>query len=313
MPPIYTVTLNPGLDRTLTVPALYENSVLRATSSKLDWGGKGFNVTRALQALGVESVALGLVGGFTGQMLTQGLADLGITTDFVQIPGETRTNTVIEESGSGRHLKVNEAGPTIDAAAIDALRARILAHLRPGSYWALCGSLPPGAPPSLYADLTTLIQSHGAFVCLDASGEALRLGLTATPFLVKPNAEEAAGVTGITISDAPSTRRATAALIDQGAEWVALSLGADGLLLTNGDQSIYARPPQVAVQTLVGVGDALLAGLLYALHHKLPLAGMARWGVAAGTAAAMTPGVGVGSVGEVRALVARVSLETAQG
>src|SRR5690606_22073056 len=124
------------------------------------WGGKGFNVSRGLQALEVESVALGFVGGFTGQMLTQGLADLGITTDFVRIAGETRTNTVIEVAGSVRYLKVNEAGPTIDAAALDALRTRILAHVTPGSYWALCGSLPPGAPPTLYADLITLIQNH---------------------------------------------------------------------------------------------------------------------------------------------------------
>jgi 1-phosphofructokinase family hexose kinase len=308
MPPLHTVTLNPGLDRTLTVSVLHENSVLRATHSRLDWGGKGFNVTRALQALGVESIALGLVGGFTGQMLTQGLSDLGITTDFIQIPGETRTNTVIEESGSGRYLKVNEPGPTIDAIALDTLHARIFAHLSPGSYWALCGSLPPGAPPSVYADLITLIQSHGAFACLDASGEALRLGLAAAPFLVKPNAEEAAEVTGIPITNTASAQRAATLFLDQGAKLVALSLGADGLLLTNGNQSIRARPPQVAVQTLVGVGDALLAGLLYALHHRLSLTDIARWGVAAGTAAAMSPGVGVGTLAEVSALITQVQL-----
>lgn len=308
MPPIYTVTLNPGLDRTLSVPAIQENSVLRATTSRLDWGGKGFNVTRALQALGVESIALGLVGGFTGQMVAQGLADLDITTDFVQIPGETRTNTVIEETSSGRYIKVNEAGPTIKAASLNALRERIRSHLAPGSYWALCGSLPPGAPPELYAHLIKSIQSSGALACLDASGEALRLGLAAAPFLVKPNAEEAAEMTGIAITDVESAWRAAARFLKLGARCVALSLGAEGLLLTNGEQRILARPPQVKVQTLVGVGDALLAGLLYALHQGLPLPDVARWGVAAGTAAAMTPGVGVGTLAEVSALVDQVRL-----
>src|SRR6187401_2018965 len=109
MAPIYTLTLNPGLDRTLTVASLHENAVLRATSSRLDWGGKGFNVSRALRALGEENVALGIVGGFTGEMLAKGLADLGIVTDFVRIAAETRTNTVIEEPYSGRFIKVNEA------------------------------------------------------------------------------------------------------------------------------------------------------------------------------------------------------------
>lgn len=308
MPPIYTVTLNPGLDRTLRVPKLHENSVLRATSSRLDWGGKGFNVTRALQALGVESMAMGLVGGFTGQMLSQGLTELGIHTDFVQIAGETRTNTVIEETASGRYIKVNEPGPTIDNTALDALHSRILTHLTPGSYWALCGSLPPGVPPTFYANLVTLIQSHGAFACLDANGEPLRLGIEAAPFLVKPNAEEAAELAGFAITSLPAARRAAAIFLQQGATLVALSLGAEGLLLAGRQQSIYARPPQVTVQTLVGVGDALLAGVLYALHHQFPLAGVARWGVASGTAAAMTAGVGVGSWAEVSALAAQVTL-----
>src|SRR4051812_32113885 len=111
---IYTLTLNPGLDRTLTVPSLHDNAVLRATNSRLDWGGKGFNVSRALKAMGEESVALGIVGGFTGQMLTKGLADLGIATDFVHIDAETRTNTVIQEPHSGRYIKVNEAGPIVE-------------------------------------------------------------------------------------------------------------------------------------------------------------------------------------------------------
>ena len=206
MPPIYTVTLNPGLDRTLTVPKLHENAVLRATSSRLDWGGKGFNVTRALQALELESIALGMVGGFTGQMLTQGLEQLGITTDFVQIKGESRTNTVIEEMHSGRYIKVNEIGPPVERADLDALRGRILTRVRAGSYWALCGSLPPGADSTFYADLITLIQSQGAFACLDASGEALHRGIESAPFLVKPNAEEAAEYSGIAITGVAACR-----------------------------------------------------------------------------------------------------------
>lgn len=307
MAAIYTLTLNPGLDRTLTVPKLEHNTVLRATASRLDWGGKGFNVSRALHALGEPSVALGIVGGFTGQMLAQGLSQLGITTDFVQIAGETRTNTVIEEeNGEGaRYIKVNEAGPMVDAEALERLRQRIASLATTGSYWALCGSLPPGVPTTFYGDLTAQIQKQGGIVCLDASGEALRQGVNAAPFLVKPNAEEAGEFTGIAINDVPSAQRAADRFLDHGVQLVALSLGADGLLLASRQQYIHVRPPQVTVKTLVGVGDALLAGLLYALQRNLPLVEVARWGVAAGTAAAMTPGVGVGSLAEVTALVAQ--------
>ena len=305
---IYTITLNPGLDRTLTVEAIRENEVLRATASRLDWGGKGFNVARGLHALGIPSVALGLVGGHTGQMLAEGLHALGIATDFVPIPGETRTNTVIAEAHSDRYIKVNEAGPAVPPEALDALRAQVRDLVTPGSDWAICGSLPPGVPTDFYAELVTLIQGAGARAYLDASGAAMQLGCAAAPFLIKPNAEEAHELTGITIDNLAAAQQAATHFLAQGVQMVALSLGAEGLLLATSEGSFHARPPQVTVRTLVGVGDALLAGILFALTQGMPLAEVARWGVAAGTAAAMLEGVDVGSLADVQAMAARVAV-----
>src|SRR5262245_32359069 len=105
---IYTVTLNPALDRELTVPALVFDEVLRAAESRVDWGGKGFNVSRMLSTLGAQSIALGFAGGRTGEMLHQGLTALGIETDFVWVAGETRTNISIVAAGHAQHMKVNE-------------------------------------------------------------------------------------------------------------------------------------------------------------------------------------------------------------
>ncbi|MCC6165758.1 MAG: 1-phosphofructokinase family hexose kinase [Caldilineaceae bacterium] len=275
---IYTITLNPGLDRTLTVGAIRDNEVLRATASRLDWGGKGFNVARGLHALGQPSTALGLVGGYTGQMLAEGLHDLGIATDFVTVPGETRTNTVIAEAHSSRYIKVNEAGPTVPLAALETVRGQVRRLATPGSYWAICGSLPPGVPYGFYAELVTLIQGAGGHACLDAGGAALRLGCAAAPFLVKPNVEEAHELTGIVIGGFPAAQQAAAYFLAQGVQIVALSLGAEGMLLATRAETIHARPPQVAVRTLVGVGDALLAGVLDALAQAVPLIDAARWG-----------------------------------
>lgn len=305
---IYTITLNPGLDRTLTVDAIRDNAVLRATASRLDWGGKGFNVARGLHALGMPSMALGLVGGHTGQMLVEGLHDLGIATDFVTIPGETRTNTVIAEAHSGRYIKVNEAGPSVPPAALEAVRAQVRRLATPGSYWAICGSLPPGVPSAFYAELVALIQGAGGYACLDASGAALRLGCAAAPYLVKPNAEEAQELTGLALDGIPAAQRAAAHFLAQGIQIVALSLGAEGLLLATSEGTMHARPPRVAVRTLVGVGDALLAGVIYALHQALPRAEVARWGVAAGTAAAILDGVDVGTLAQVQAVAAQVMI-----
>jgi 1-phosphofructokinase family hexose kinase len=304
LPPtsIYTVTLNPSLDRTLTVPALDFNQVLRASTARLDWGGKGFNVSRALHALGLTSRAIGFTGGTAGAQLAEGLAGLGIPTHLLSIAGETRTSTVVEEESTGRYLKVNEAGPSVTAADCMAILAAVGAHAQPASLWVLAGSLPPGAPADLYSQLIRKIHACGGRALLDASGDPLRAGCAARPWLVKPNAEEAAEFAGMPVETVDDGRRAAQAFLAQGVQLVAMSLGADGLLLVTREQTLHARPPAVTIQTVVGVGDALLAGIVYALHQGSSPADVARWGVAAGTAAAMTPGTGVGARSTVEAI-----------
>jgi 1-phosphofructokinase family hexose kinase len=306
---IITLTLNPGLDRTLTVPRILFDGVLRATQTQLDWGGKGFNVSRALRAMGVDSLAMGLVGGTTGQKLERGLADLGIATDLVQIAGETRTNVVIADASVEQHIKVNEAGPTVKPRELDALLDRVRERARPGDVWILSGSLPPGAPLDFYAQLIELVHRSGATAFLDTSGEPLRLGCAARPFLVKPNAVEAEEMTGQAIGSNTDALQAAGFFLEQGIELVALSLGADGLLLASGQEIVQAIPPQVQVRNSVGAGDALLAGVTWALKRALPLEEAALWGVAAGTAAAMREGVGVGSYSEVEVLYVGIRTE----
>jgi 1-phosphofructokinase family hexose kinase len=307
---IRSVTLNPSLDRTLTVPRIRFNEMTRATSLRLDWGGKGFNVSRALQALGAESVAMGFAGGATGEMLARGMAGLGIDTDLVIIAGETRTNTIVTEKDTGRYLKVNEAGPTIGTEELSALLHRVQEQVQPGDLWVLSGSLPPGVSPDLYGKLIRIVQTGGAWALLDTSGEPLRLGCMAGPYLVKPNAFEAGEVTGCTIGSEVEVLDAAGWFLQKGVELVAISLGVDGLLLACRDRMVKARPPRVQAHHPVGAGDALLAGIAWALHRGLPLEEVARWGVAAGTAAAMRVGVAVGSGAEVQALYDRVEIST---
>jgi len=299
---IVTVTPNPGLDRTLTVSRISFDEMIRASGSRLDWGGKGFNVSRALQALGTRSVATGFVGGPTGQMLSRGLAGLGIATDLMPIAGETRTNTIVTEAASGRYIKVNEPGPTVQPEELAAFLDRVRARIRRGDLWALCGSLPPGVPLGFYAQLVRLLQAGGAQTLLDASGAPLTLACSAGPYLVKPNAVEAAEVTGQEIRSEADALEAIQFFLQQGVTLVALSLGGRGLLLGSRQRVVRAVPPRVQVRNPVGAGDALLGGLAWALERRLPQDEVARWGVAAGTVAAMRDGVSVGTRAEVQAL-----------
>jgi 1-phosphofructokinase family hexose kinase len=306
---IVTVTPNPVLDRTLTVPRIVFNEMMRATASRLDWGGKGFNVSRALRALGVESVAMGFVGGVTGQRLARGLRDLGIVTDFVAVAGETRTNTVITDGEGERYIKVNEAGPTVQAEEWGAFLDRARERVRPGEIWVLSGSLSPGLPSDFYAQLIGLVQERGAKALLDASGEPLRLGCVVGPHLVKPNAVEAKEMMGWEIDSEADALSAAAFFLDQGVKLVALSLGAEGMLLASRQQAVWARPPRVQARNPVGAGDASLAGMAWALERGLALDAIARWGVAAGTAAAIREGVSVGTRDEVEALYEQIGTE----
>ena len=299
---IVTLTPNPVLDRTLTVPHIEFDDVLRAISTRLDWGGKGFNVSRALKALGKESVAMAFAGGGTGQMLEQGLHALGIATDFVAVGGETRTNVVIVDQATGRHIKVNEAGPSISPQEHDELLERVRQRVQPGDLWVLAGSLPPGLPAGFYAEVIDLMAACGARAFLDTSGEPLRLGCAAQPALVKPNVAEAQEITGQRIDSPHDALIAASHFLSKGIEMVALSMGADGLVLATADQAVWAKPPAVQVSNPTGAGDSMLAGIVWALQQGLPLHDVARWGVAAGTASALRDGVSAGSRAEVEAI-----------
>jgi 1-phosphofructokinase family hexose kinase len=305
---IFTVTPNPVLDRTLKVAQIVLNEMTRAQESREDWGGKGFNVSRALRALGSQSVATGFVGGVTGEKLAHGLQNLGIATDLVAVSGETRTNIVITDAAGEQYVKVNEAGPKVSDEEISSFFARVESRAEPGDIWALCGSLPPGAPDDFYARLIVLLRSRGAQTVLDTSGEPLKRGLEAVPTVIKPNLPEAAAWLGSPLRSPGEAAGAVDNFLKTGITLVALSLGAEGILLASERARVWAHPPVVVARNPTGAGDALVAGLIWALTEGLPLPEVARWGVAAGTAAAIHEGVSVGTRAEVESLYDEITL-----
>jgi len=306
---IVTVNLNPVLDRTLALPRLAVGEINRARLVRLDVGGKGFNVSRALLELGTPSLALGVLGGATGEMLRRGLEELGIPGDFVFVAGETRQNLTLLDESTGLYTKINEAGPEWTQDTVEALLARVRERVTPGAAWVMSGRLPPGAPPDLYARLITLVQSEGARAYLDSSGEPLRLACRAVPYAVKPNVEEAEEFVGRRLTSLEELVEAARAFLDLGIQVVAISRGAQGGLLAQERRFVQATPPPVEVKSTVGAGDAFMAGLVWALEGGRDLAEAARWAVACGTAAAMEEGTGVGTWQKVEALAAQITIE----
>lgn len=314
MPPrICTVTPNPNLDRTLTVPDVRLDEVLRATESRVDPGGKGFNVSRALKGLGMESLAIAFLGGADGERLGALLAGHGVTPRAVPIADDTRTCYVVTDAAGSRHLKVNERGPFVAESEAAALFAAVAEEAQPDDLWVLAGSLARGLPDDFYERMVRLLRTRGARSVLDAGGEAMRLGLRALPFMIKPNALEAGELLSASVRTPAEAAVAAARLCDAGVEIVAISLGAEGLVLARGGELVHALPPLVQVHNAVGAGDATVAGMLWALAQGLSLIEMARWGAACGTTAAMRPGTDFGVLADVQAVATEVRVEPLGG
>ena len=305
---IYTLTLNPAVDRELTVPAIEYDTVLRAAEWRVDVGGKGFNVSRMLMSLGTASTALAFAGGRSGEMLGDGLEALGISTDFVWVEGDTRTNVSIVTANHDHYIKVNEPGPTVSAENQTTLLEKISGLARPDDWWVLSGSLPPGAGTAFYAEAIRIIQAAGGHVILDSSGAALRHGCMASPFLAKPNDAEAQALTGLPVENLEQIVEVAAAVQSLGPINVVISLGKKGALFSDGREVWMAASPTIVEANPIGAGDSMVGGLVWGLSQGQGLDEAMRWALACGSATASQPGTTVGSRELVETLATQVEI-----
>lgn len=306
---IYTLTLNPAVDRELTVPAIEYDSVLRASESRVDFGGKGFNVSRLLKGLGAESTAVGFLGGKAGEILQDGLKSLGIGAEFVWVPGETRTNISIVTQSGGHYIKVNEKGPQVDSAKQQELLDKIAALAQPGDWWVLAGSLPPGVSDDFYARIVAVLNEHGSLTLLDTTGESLRLGCAQKPYLVKPNAEEARALTKMPVDSLAEIAAVAAEIRRMGAQNVVISMGKAGALLQTAEDTWLTHSPKIREKNPIGAGDSMVGGLVWALTRGLGLKESLGWGVASGAATASLSGTEVGTQKMIEKLLGQVEYE----
>jgi 1-phosphofructokinase len=263
---IVTITPNPSLDRTYELSrdsALRLGAVNRAEADRVDPGGKGVNVSRALTAAGHRTTAVLPLGGLSGELLARLLREQGIDVASVPVAGETRINVSVV-TGDGALTKINAPGPELSPAESAALLATVgRDHTGPGVDWlACCGSLPRGLTPEWYAELVGQVHSGGARIALDTSGPALLAALTARPDVVKPNVEELAEAVGRPLATIGDALDAAGELRKRGARQVLASLGADGMLLAAEEGNWFGRASVEVVRSDVGAGDASLAGFL---------------------------------------------------
>lgn len=305
---IVTVTPNPSIDRTVSVAQLWRGEVHRATSSRIDPGGKGVNVSRALAAQGGRTVAVLPVGGPEGHLLQELLDAASVGHVAVPVTGAVRMNiTVVEPDGTT--TKLNEPGPQLASSEVAALLTTTLGQAA-GPGWVVgCGSLPPGAPADLYATLVSRVRGRGGRVAIDSSGAPLAVAVEARPHLIKPNHEELAELVGRELPMLSDVEAAARALVADGIETVAVSLGADGALLVTSTDAVHARATISNPLSTVGAGDCMLAGLLHGLCSGQSASDALTTGVLWGAAAVTLPGSRVPSHEDLRGIDVQVSTD----
>ncbi|KRM72573.1 1-phosphofructokinase [Lacticaseibacillus brantae] len=282
---IYSVTLNPSIDYVVGLNNLTLGRVNRLDNSVLLPGGKGINVSRILKALDLPTTALGFIGGFTGQFITDQLAKLDLPCAFTEIHDNTRINVKLKAEDE---TELNAPGPQISAEEIAAFKGQ-LDQLQSGDVVVMAGSLPNGLPESFYRDLIPLIHEHGADFVIDTTGQALLDTLPDHPLVVKPNHHELAELFGdpeYTSLDEIVT--AGRKLLDLGAQHVLVSMAGAGALMITADKAWHGTVPAGKVQNSVGAGDSMLAGFTgtFATTHD-PLASF-QVAIACGSATAFS-------------------------
>jgi 1-phosphofructokinase len=310
---IATVTLNPAVDKSVTVRGFEIGKTNRGEVDCVDAGGKGINVAKVLKRLGSEVCALGLLAGSNGRFILDALHAEGIPADFVNVPGETRVNLKIHDSQRGTETELNEPGFRVTADHLEELRQRIEGHARRCEWMVFSGSLPPDAPPEIFADLMRIARAQGAQCFLDTAGPALKLGLAAGPFLIKPNRAEVEDLLKTPLGTRRELVEAGRALISMGTEQVLISLGAEGAVGVAGSDALFAAPPPVKVRSTVGAGDTMVAIMAYAAVERLPFRQAFCMAVAASAATVALEGTKVADMAAVQALVPQVKLEDVGG
>ncbi|MFE6892661.1 1-phosphofructokinase [Streptomyces sp. NPDC057694] len=292
---ILTVTPNPSLDRTYEIPGLDRGEVVRAAGERMDPGGKGVNVSRAVAAAGAPTLAVLPLGGAPGALVADLLDAQGITVHPVPVAGQTRSNIALAEP-DGTLTKINAPGPELSAREAESLLAAVAERSAGADWIACCGSLPRGLAPAWYAELVARAHEAGARIALDTSGPALLAALKERPDVVKPNAEELAEAVGRPLTTIGDAVAAAEELRGAGAAAVLASLGADGQLLVEASGTWFASAPVDAVRSNVGAGDSSLAGFLIAGGEGPSALASA---VAHGAAAVQLPGSAMPTPGDL--------------
>lgn len=312
MTPVITITFNPCVDKSFETDSMVPEKKLRCTAPRLEPGGGGINVARAIRRLGGKATAIYPSGGYHGALLTEMLIHEGVDTFPVAMLADIRENINVRESATGRQYRFIEPGPVLTehiwVRCVDAISL-----VDKGGIIVISGSIPPGRPPDLWKRIRQAVDKKSARLVVDVQGEALQHALEQGVYLIKPSEEELAVLAGASGGVTMAPEKMAAAIVARGqAQAVVISRGAAGAALVTAQGASDIPAPEVQKQSSVGAGDCLVAGIISSLCQKMELVEAVRFGVACGAAAVMNPGTELFHLTDAEALFARMVKETQQ-
>jgi 1-phosphofructokinase family hexose kinase len=308
---IVTLTINPAIDRVISVDRLAFEDRAYIKSSGESPGGRGLNSSCVIHAFGGRTVAVLISGGESGKALEALLGDCGFPVRIVPVENEIRTNFTITDK-HGLTVNLNGAGPLLSKAETARVESEVTAAMADASWLLLCGSLPPGVPDSFYGKLISVARQKKVKTLVRANGEALREAIDARPTVAAPNQTEAGRLLGRTLLTRTHYLEAAERIRAMGPESVVLSLGSRGAVGAYPDGLLEAQPPAIDAVCPIGAGDALAAAYAWSMRNKGNHAEALRWGVAAGTASARLPGMQMASLAQTEEIYRKVEARRAE-
>ncbi|MDQ6836732.1 MAG: 1-phosphofructokinase family hexose kinase [Actinomycetota bacterium] len=293
---IITVTLNAAIDKTLEVPSFTPGRRHRTVDQTTMPGGKGVNIARAIKALGQPVIATGLAGGATGTRIVEALGDESVLNDFVRIVDESRTNTVVSDPTTGLHTEINERGPAVSSQELGLFRDKLLYLAQGASICLFAGSLPRGVDQDVYFSLIRDVHRLGVTTMIDTDGEPLRLAMRAEPDLVSPNELESEELVGHEFNDVGDRAQAVCEMVRLGAREAVMTVsdGCYGRVIEDGVSTLYrVVVAEQEARSVVGSGDAFLAGYVAARYAGQSPLQCLRFGVACGAESTQHFGAGI--------------------
>ena len=306
---IITVTLNPALDKTLTLPGFAVNTVNRVQSFRLDPGGKGINVSKSVKALGGKTLCLGILGGAAGGYIKAALDKMDLPNDMVLTAEATRTNIKIVDPVLGTNTDINEPGSPVSQETLLAVWNKLTNAVNPGDFVVFAGKNPPGMDDAQIAECVRKLKSLDVRVCVDTVGEPMRLALEEGPAIIKPNKEELSEIMGTRLSGDREVLEAAKELVGKGVGLAAVSMGAEGAIFVTKDQVFRGYCPKVSVVSTVGAGDAMMAALAHYTAAGCSLEETARRSIAVASASVTCSGSQPAELDKILPLIDKVRIE----